>query len=93
MTQGLNPRLSCLLHWQAGSLLLAPPGKLSFPNDINAPFHYILISCQSLILHLYIHVLLCHAMLFIVSILLLLWLFLPLLLSFPLITPSSSSLG
>ena len=26
-TQGLNPRLLCLLHWQAGSLSLAPPGK------------------------------------------------------------------
>ena len=23
----LNPRLLCLLHWQAGSLPLAPPGK------------------------------------------------------------------
>ena len=27
-TQGLNPRLLCLLHWQAGSLLLAPLGQL-----------------------------------------------------------------
>ena len=26
-TQGLNLRLLCLLHWQAGSLPLAPPGK------------------------------------------------------------------
>ena len=26
-TQGLNPSLLCLLHWQAGSLPLAPPGK------------------------------------------------------------------
>ena len=26
-TQGLNPHLLCLLHWQAGSLSLAPPGK------------------------------------------------------------------
>ena len=26
-TQGLNPSLQCLLHWQVGSLLLAPPGK------------------------------------------------------------------
>ena len=25
--QGSNPRLLCLLHWQAGSLPLAPPGK------------------------------------------------------------------
>ena len=27
LTRGLNPHLLCLLHWQAGSLLLAPPGK------------------------------------------------------------------
>ena len=26
-TQGLNPCLLCLLHWQAGSLPPAPPGK------------------------------------------------------------------
>ena len=26
-TRGFNPRLLRLLHWQAGSLLLAPPGK------------------------------------------------------------------
>ena len=26
-TQGLNPRLLHLLHWQAGSLSLVPPGK------------------------------------------------------------------
>ena len=26
-SQGLNPHLFCLLHWQAGSLPLAPPGK------------------------------------------------------------------
>ena len=26
-TQGSNPHLFCLLHWQAGSLTLAPPGK------------------------------------------------------------------
>ena len=28
-TQGSNPRLLCLLHWQASSLPLAPPGKPS----------------------------------------------------------------
>ena len=28
-TQGLNPRLLCLLHWQEGSLSLMPPGKPS----------------------------------------------------------------
>ena len=27
LTQGLNPFLLRLLHWQAGSLPLAPPGK------------------------------------------------------------------
>ena len=27
LTQGSNPCLLCLLHWQAGSLLLVPPGK------------------------------------------------------------------
>ena len=26
--QGPNPHLLCLLHWQAGSLPLAPPGRL-----------------------------------------------------------------
>ena len=26
LTQALNPHLLCLLHWQAGSLLLVPPG-------------------------------------------------------------------
>ena len=26
-TQGLNPGLLCLLHWQASPLPLAPPGK------------------------------------------------------------------
>ena len=26
-TQGLNPCVLCFLHWQAGSLPLAPPGK------------------------------------------------------------------
>ena len=28
-TQGLKPLLLCLLHWQAGSLPLVPPGKPS----------------------------------------------------------------
>ena len=27
LTQGLNPRLFCLLHWQTGSLPLVPTGK------------------------------------------------------------------
>lgn len=55
---------------------------LSFSNAINALCHYLLISCHSFIHHLYILVLLPHTMLFIVSILLLLWFFLPLLLFF-----------
>ena len=29
-TQGSKPGLSCLLHWQAGSLPLAPPGKSKY---------------------------------------------------------------
>ena len=29
LTQGSNPRLLSLLHWQVGSLPLAPPGHLS----------------------------------------------------------------
>ena len=29
-TQGSNPHLFCLLHWQAGSLPLAPPGKPTY---------------------------------------------------------------
>ena len=37
VTQGLNPRLLCLLHWQAGSLLLVAtwevPGWNSVPLD------------------------------------------------------------
>ena len=33
LTQGLNPRLLCFLHWQAGSLPLAPPGKPSSGPD------------------------------------------------------------
>ena len=30
-TQGSNPHLLCLLHWQASSLPLAPPGKTHYP--------------------------------------------------------------
>ena len=30
-TQGLNPHLLRLLHWQGGSFSLAPPGKLLHP--------------------------------------------------------------
>ena len=34
LTHGLNPSFLCLLHWQAGSLPLAPPGKLLWGNVI-----------------------------------------------------------
>ena len=34
-TQGLNPCLLCLLHWQMGSLPLAPPGKLTLGGYAN----------------------------------------------------------
>ena len=33
-TQGSNPHLLCLLHWQVGSLSLAPPGKPYIPKYI-----------------------------------------------------------
>ena len=36
-TQGLNPHLLYLLHWQAGSLPLAPPGKL--PGSANIRYY------------------------------------------------------
>ena len=31
-TQGLNPCFLCLLHWQAGSLSLVPPGSMNNKN-------------------------------------------------------------
>ena len=34
LTQGLNLRLLCLLHWQEGSLALVQPGK---PTDDETP--------------------------------------------------------
>ena len=37
-TQGWNPRLLCLLHWQASSLSLAPPGKLEYQVLISNKF-------------------------------------------------------
>ena len=33
LTQGSNPRLLCLLHWQVGSLPLAPPGNPYFYTE------------------------------------------------------------
>ena len=35
LTQGLNPSLLGLLHWQAGFLPLAPPGKPLIPQCLN----------------------------------------------------------
>ena len=37
LTQGLNPHLLCLLHWQADSLPLVPPGK---PTPYSALFPF-----------------------------------------------------
>ena len=34
-TQGLNPHLLCLLHWQVGSLPLVPPGKPIFNTSLS----------------------------------------------------------
>ena len=34
LTQGSNPRLLRLLHWQAGSLSLEPPGKKTITDFI-----------------------------------------------------------
>ena len=36
LTQGSNPHLLCLLHWQAGSLLLAPPRRFFFYVSVGA---------------------------------------------------------
>ena len=44
-TQGSNPHLLCLLHWQACSLPLAPPGKPHLLiNNINSIYALIAIS-------------------------------------------------
>ena len=32
LTEGLNPRLLCLLHWQAGSLPLSCQGRPAMPG-------------------------------------------------------------
>ena len=33
VTQGFSPRLLCLLHWQEGSLPLAPLGSMDYPSQ------------------------------------------------------------
>ena len=38
-SQGSNPHLFCLLHWEVGSLPLAPPGK-HVPNTGPSPRAY-----------------------------------------------------
>ena len=49
-TQGLNPHLLHLLHWQAGSLPLAPPGnpiglhRMGFIETFRGAFYFILFS-------------------------------------------------
>ena len=35
LTQGSNPSLLCLLHWQVDSLPLAPPGKPLKPLHVS----------------------------------------------------------
>ena len=54
-TQGLNPGLLCLLHWQAGSLPLAPPGHFPLcpqsqrqyiPSSLSVILCFILIRCM-----------------------------------------------
>ena len=39
-TQGSDPQLLCLLHWQEGSLPLAPPGK---PSRLYVPVYKLLL--------------------------------------------------
>ena len=48
-TQGSNPRLLCLLHWQGGSLPLAPPGKSkrNIYSDANVRETYFLLKISS----------------------------------------------
>jgi len=48
-TQGLNPRLLCLQHWQASSLLLVPPAKSFLPYHIEVlrtQCHWVLITLE-----------------------------------------------
>ena len=39
-TQGLNPHFLCHLHWQVGSLSLAPPGNCSSIFDVLSHIHF-----------------------------------------------------
>ena len=35
LIQGSNPHVFCFLHWQAGSLPLAPPGRPCMPSTLS----------------------------------------------------------
>ena len=52
LTQGLNPCLLCLLHWQVGSLPLMPPGEPIWRNSgiCWVIIHYTYICTYSVIL-------------------------------------------
>ena len=50
-TQGLNPHLSWLFHWQVGSLALAPLAKTPFTSSHN----FLPPTPQETKLHLYLH--------------------------------------
>ena len=52
LTQGWNLHLLCLLHWQAGSLPLAPPEKSVFPISINNTSSLLNCSGKSFILNI-----------------------------------------
>ena len=61
LTQGLNPCLLYLLHWQASSLPLAQPGKglqISSPS-VTSPFAFSVVFCWTEILNFFFF-LLCH---------------------------------
>ena len=52
-TQGLNSCLLCLLHWEAGSLPLAPPGKPCIHTHTHTHTHiYIYIYTHTYMQHL-----------------------------------------
>ena len=40
LTQGLDLRLLCLLHWQAGSLPLVPPGKPTYESQNSKSYQH-----------------------------------------------------
>ena len=49
-TQRMNPPLLCLLHWQAGSLPLAPPGKSA--GVASHSLFLSLLHCRQILYHL-----------------------------------------